>query len=1785
MRSGLFLGGSHVLLLSIMLLLLSLSLLAFLPSSLFARESENEDDTAVCWVSSNSTAKESDRWGPADFFAVDLYYVQEQFGPDASFEVKDEKNDPSRSETVADYIDSMFAVTQADSLLTGRSSESWNGCAYSKCPRPKSILKYIELGLPRNDSVYHYYDNLVKEELSPFYNNFYYRQVSRNYNEEDRVNKFKASWVDPWAPQGGGSFDVEAEKRRRSTYESAMMAGLHTVPSLGHREHTTTGTLPVTEYTSTGNMSCSVGLPPQCGATVTTTPRTVSANMTSLTVDQNVSEKFVPDFVDKNHFYTTATGVQREVKIEAIEHMRAYPKTDSMEFGVSGDYSTRIASDGVDNSIEVYIGLSEEFRTDERVRKSLNGKWEVSRAFGSSPYTHRAYGMHGWARERSGIDKWSEDALGCPTVWDNPGPFAEASCNTLEYYSSDYIGYRQPVIGDVMFYPLKPTGYELDHGNSAAYQPSPGLDSDPGRVWENLNDDMSILPKRFSFDTGWNDMEELSALAHPQDFPNIGYFYDNTAVTEKDAWNDSLWRRVRWPVNFEDLNWYLFSLPNKESFGLGNTDEDDPTAFWLTKEGRHRLLAGGYTYYAEPFDDFMPSGCGFHVEDDEDVLGGEPSLENATCLTNAHVFVGSSGGSDWEGDALRQGRTSVGGFAPFDIAGAGMGVQPNTLDDFFQRSVGEGTPTPPVVAVRAGVASPQGAKGYSGGDSARDLSSFSFTIDERSSAQYSALEGGANDLIRLGFPSRPAASALAGSGSPFFDLFLSDWPTNPIDPSKVHILVYTYYERYLERNARYGGEKPYVEYESSEKDGEVRVPRQYFRRVICRSYIYPLGYSAGEGILTSFWNGFTDKFRDIVGWIQSFYSFVRDAVLSFASIPRFFVEETVSVTCDGVEVAGDWVIDPSLKSSYDSAYVDSSGVVYGNVQLSDREEFQGACLAYASSQVQGNCSSLSSESDRSKCVRLPSLVIEVDGSTPDSGFARKFDVSEASYNVRGPEDDNHNLSSPHCFVGLEACPPPTPLPKSPPTYNYLATGKDDIHLKEGVLPLYKFTSRNKHTFLYDDAQITNYFYDWDFSQESVDPSEDYSRFSSGLTRLAFRISPAFNRDSLAEVSGYYISILPDNLTVHAGDSFRAENFHVPLSYNVREYDTDCDPASPTVLHAQVEGFAFGSLVREAEVPGQADHVLISSRLGGSRHQSRAVGDHISYPGGNSEFCVPVYIPLGDDKEQEDVLTMNALLSTYPIAPGYDYYIIVRAYQGNPTSDIVYGPPSDILLVRGHQAACALESGSSIQDSDPDLVLARLRTLYDCPDPVHIVEDPENLRVGLLPLVGGSICNDLFSATHAGLSYENAVVITVWRIMLVLSASLLFVLFMWQGLRMTYDTWLDPRPSTGFRELVPRFLLCIGLVAGSLYICKWALVLGGDLTCFVSQSLDVSFWGFFTSIFGPLLGAYASSLFAVLVGSNLSGVGATPIGLVTIFFIQFVLTIIFLFMLFFMGIMFLKITFAMLVRIAFLAVLTAFSPIAFAFYASDATEHWTKKWISMFLGALFQQVVVIVVIYIGVSLMKGFIIDNPGEWKAATGLFLGFFIGLMTLAAAERVPRLINPAGESLFSGFGQVAKMSLMAATAVAGGIAGAGTAIVGGGGAAGGALSVGGGPGSAGPGAAPAAGGAASGGAPGSSPSSGASGASGFSAPGGGAPPQGGGGSGGGLSGRFSGVFSRAHQGWSQGFRYGRSVAGTINDIHNGSIWTSDRRSRDESAEAIQRIGDSVRRNNRGPRNNRGTP
>ena len=137
---------------------------------------------------------------------------------------------------------------------------------------------------------------------------------------------------------------------------------------------------------------------------------------------------------------------------------------------------------------------------------------------------------------------------------------------------------------------------------------------------------------------------------------------------------------------------------------------------------------------------------------------------------------------------------------------------------------------------------------------------------------------------------------------------------------------------------------------------------------------------------------------------------------------------------------------------------------------------------------------------------------------------------------------------------------------------------------------------------------------------------------------------------------------------------------------------------------------------------------------------------------------------------------------------------------------------------------------------------------------------------------------------------------------------------------------------------------------------------------------------------------------------------------------------------------------MIVRIVLLMVLIGLGPVAFAMYASPSTEHWTKKWVNLLLGTTFQQVMVLAVLFIG-GAMASAATYELSLWREYWQVMFFALASLMVLFVAAKVPDLVNPGAQGLFSGFVQAATMALAAGAMIGGGLAGAGSVIAGRGG------------------------------------------------------------------------------------------------------------------------------------------
>ena len=413
----------------------------------------------------------------------------------------------------------------------------------------------------------------------------------------------------------------------------------------------------------------------------------------------------------------------------------------------------------------------------------------------------------------------------------------------------------------------------------------------------------------------------------------------------------------------------------------------------------------------------------------------------------------------------------------------------------------------------------------------------------------------------------------------------------------------------------------------------------------------------------------------------------------------------------------------------------------------------------------------------------------------------------------------------------------------------------------------------------------------------------------------------------------------------------------------------------------------------------------------------------------------VTVPLSSEVSRKHYGAFNSFIHNMPLAPGFTHGFQVAPYVGVPEDPAFrMGPLSEKLWLSGDQVAC------DVRGETPE-VMADIRKLYDCRGGGAMVKSgytDDEFRPGLLALTGTDICDDIFSSTPAGFTWDNPVVKQVWGLIWIIAGAVLLTLLVWQGLRMTYDIWLDPQPAIGFRELVPRFLLALLLAAGSMVICRMVLVVASDLTCFVAQFTGMSLWGVVGVTFGFLVDGY------VVWVESLGSTENTFLFLLSNFLVIWAFGLIVLLVMLFLLFLFAKVVLAMLLRIALLAVLVALSPLAFAFYASDATAHWTKRWVSMFLGATAQQVVVLLVIYIGVNMLGDYL--SRGSETGLTSLLVGMIIGFVTLSLANAVPDIVNPGGKGLFSSFNQMASMTMAAAMvvasagvgAVAGGVGGA---------------------------------------------------------------------------------------------------------------------------------------------------
>ena len=346
------------------------------------------------------------------------------------------------------------------------------------------------------------------------------------------VKSLSSEWIDPSNPGGGRALDSVALAQDRVANDMELLEGTITTAGDGGVAHygTTEGigqqVLFYTENT--------------CSGTSCTERTTYSNNPVPVVLHSNVYEQndgqidrnttvkderriLVKDGTKKD---TEGNPVFVEVEYEFDPAENSPSSTLSRDAG-QGGYSRMHQEDTASDELRISLVLEDKYRKDLEDYDPDKGDIFTSRglpAMGSEPWT---YGRFQYGRHHS-LNDW------------NP----EKTAKAYDAPPVNHLGYRQP-------------GLDLPVG---AEFPPPGY----GGLSRIRSQTVPVL--------GSDGNQLVDAEGKPV-----------VRVEAMKRWDP---KHIRWPVNFEDLNWYLYKLPGKyrESLWL----------YWLTKDGTERVVFSGY---------------------------------------------------------------------------------------------------------------------------------------------------------------------------------------------------------------------------------------------------------------------------------------------------------------------------------------------------------------------------------------------------------------------------------------------------------------------------------------------------------------------------------------------------------------------------------------------------------------------------------------------------------------------------------------------------------------------------------------------------------------------------------------------------------------------------------------------------------------------------------------------------------------------------------------------------------------------------------------------------------------------------------------------------------------------------------------------------------------------------------------------------------------------------------------------------------------------------------------
>lgn len=853
------------------------------------------------------------------------------------------------------------------------------------------------------------------------------------------------------------------------------------------------------------------------------------------------------------------------------------------------------------------------------------------------------------------------------------------------------------------------------------------------------------------------------------------------------------------------------------------------------------------------------------------------------------------------------------------------------------------------VLVKAGVASPVDGE---------QMSRFQFHIAD--GLRFGSLPDG-NLTRSLGISNR---------GTVPFSRF-QDWPNAPLSPNHTHILVVTFYEAreagtvYVKAGFEDTSAVSVTDDVASDFKGGLSIPRVEYRRILCRVLVPPMGVAATEK------DAWYTKLGRQLGSIPEMLAKLPQLMIDY--VGRKVVESAEAVGREG-ERGG---------CSLAQGVADFGGVEEGEA---GREE----CDDFAQEDVYVQCVGPAAVD----CTFLPEpklnvTVLSMQDETLLSGAEGQI---YRNYYVGTPDDYQAGLHQRVTDTG--------------PT---IAGVTFDAAYIDDTLGL--SFERFPHMGCLDD--------------ESGDCGEN--PLDVNRARLLPELHIKWESD-LGDYDGYVLCIQPGHTAWHRYYYQGLPGMDVgDLADVVREKDIDTlVPGDRTAfLWAGESGKAgwcrYFYLPRYVVDTGGnlVDMADLGLRvgIGDDPYDGRLDADAVAHARERTETLgsgrtIPIY---ETRSENGDLLLLQLYLEnrlTFPL--GETHRFSVATYQGDLLLDglagLNVGEFSDPLELNAETLHCPYWEGSApAAGSTAESAYRQWCSSLDLSGYAPVIAsgmggfDVSGL-VDMGPvwtLLGREVCKDILTSTNPNMTFNLPLVREGWTIMWVLAMILIPIMMVWEAGRMVYGSWFGSGGLVVLREFVPRLVFALLLATASFLICQTFIVLSNQVTCFVAESFGVTMWkvvgiafnGVFTNFLGLFTGVGSAGLGAGALMTGPLGLAAGPavIGAVALVLLALFAAVFFVVM---------KLVIVLLIRMLLLAGLILVSPVALLMVVSPSTQHLARRWFGVFLATLFQQVMIVVVLYIGFAVIDEFGLRGLYGDNVAMALLAGLSVFLVFYLASK-----------------------------------------------------------------------------------------------------------------------------------------------------------------------------------------